>query len=77
MEIWIVDKHGKNPKRLTNDKAYDADPSWSPTGSKICFVSTRSGKLDLWIMDRDGANLHQLTGFSKSKGDSKEPQWSR
>jgi len=77
MEIWIVDKYGKNPKRLTNDKAYDADPSWSPDGSRICFVSTRSGKLDLWIMDRDGANLHQLTGFSKSKGDSKEPHWSR
>jgi TolB protein len=77
MEIWIVDRYGKDPKRLTNDKAYDADPSWSPDGSKICFVSTRSGKLDLWIIDRDGANPHQLTGLSNSKGDSKEPQWSR
>jgi TolB protein len=77
MEIWIVDRYGKNQKRLTNDKAYDADPSWSPDGSKICFVSTRSGKLDLWIMDRDGTNPHQATGLSNSKGDNKEPQWSR
>lgn len=73
--IWryIVDKYGENLRQLTHNKAYDVHPVWSPDGSKICFVSTRTGKLDIFIMDRDGKNIRQLTNFPNS--DNKEPDW--
>jgi TolB protein len=31
------------------------------TGSKIYFVSDRSGSKEIWVMDYDGGNQHQLT----------------
>jgi WD40 repeat protein len=50
-----------NPKRLTDDPAYDGWPTWSPDGSQIAFMSTRSGNPDIYVMDADGSNLRQLT----------------
>jgi TolB protein len=77
MDIWVIDKSGRNIRQLTYEKSYDADPSWSPDGSKICFTSTRNGKLDIWVIECDGGNPSQLTGLTDSQGESKEPKWSR
>ncbi len=45
-----------NPKagsiRMTRPGTkYDGAPSWAPDNRKIAFESTRSGNLDLWILD--------------------------
>jgi TolB protein len=45
------------------------NPAISPDGTKIAFTSNRagSGYFDIWIVDRDGSNLHNLTpGTPKS-----------
>jgi hypothetical protein len=34
---------------------------FSPDDSKIAFVSRKSGNLNIWLMDRDGSNLVQVT----------------
>ncbi len=34
---------------------------WSPDEGKIAFISDRSGRSEIWIMDSDGANKTQLT----------------
>ncbi|MGV7929986.1 MAG: hypothetical protein AB2L13_13980 [Spirochaetota bacterium] len=39
----------------------DATPCWSPDGRLIAFSSTRGGDENIWIMDRKGRNLRQLT----------------
>jgi TolB protein len=36
-------------------------PRWSPDGARLAFVSDRGGNLDVFVMDADGANVHQLT----------------
>ncbi len=53
----------KNPgvSFLSNSTPIDRNPSWSPDGSHIAFVSHRSGKPDIWIMAADGSNLKNLT----------------
>ncbi|HBX65710.1 MAG TPA: hypothetical protein DEG32_05990, partial [Balneolaceae bacterium] len=47
--------------KLTDTPGYDAEPTVSPKGDKIVFTSTRTGDLELFIMDTDGSNVIQIT----------------
>jgi len=55
-EIYLVDPDTKETKNLTDHKAKDTDPVWSPDGTQIAFVSDRSGTAELWVMGADGKN---------------------
>lgn len=44
----------------------------SPDGKHLAFMSTRSGTMELWICDRDGANAYQVTAM----GGVGTPHWS-
>jgi len=48
-------------ERLTFSGTIETSPSWSPNGQEIVFISDRSGKPMLYIMDRDGSNLRRIT----------------
>jgi TolB protein len=54
-EIYIIDPAGEH--RVTNDPAKDANPVWSPDGSRIAFE--RNGAL--WAIGVDGTNTVKLT----------------
>jgi Tol biopolymer transport system component len=54
--IWVVNADGTGLRQVspeTADYTYDAQPTWSPDGTRIVF--TRSGKL--YIINADGTNL--------------------
>jgi TolB protein len=72
-ELYAMDADGGNRTRLTNHRADDLSPTWSPDGKKIAFVSNRNqGYLQIWVMDADGANPIRLTdGFWDER-----PDWS-
>jgi Tol biopolymer transport system component len=59
--------------QITFDPADDVVPAWSPDGSRIAFVSTRTGNNEIWTMNADGSNLVRLTFDSFYKG---SPTWS-
>jgi TolB protein len=72
-EIYTMDSNGANQLRLTDDPAYDVEPSWSPDGDRIAFVSAREKRgLNIHVMDSDGRNLMELTKESSNT----EPAWS-
>jgi hypothetical protein len=48
---------------------------WSPTAEKIAFVSSDSGNDEIWVVNRDGSNLLQLTRDDFNWWD-KHPSWS-
>ena len=62
-----------NHVRLTFDAANDTEPSWSPDGRRIAFVSDREGNDEIYVMDRDGSNLARLT---HNRGADRSPRWS-
>src|SRR6516164_6936892 len=63
MSIFEADLDGSNLKRLTHEKGYHAEGSYSPDGKQIVFCSNRQDlkNLELYIMDADGKNVRQLT----------------
>ncbi|GDX41054.1 hypothetical protein LBMAG21_13460 [Armatimonadota bacterium] len=55
------------------EAGYNAESVISPDGKKIVFCSDRGGDLDIWVMNINGSNAHQLT---KRLGYEGGPWWS-
>jgi Tol biopolymer transport system component len=49
-------------------------PQYSPDGARVAFVSDSSGESEIWICDKHGANLAQLT--SMAWPETAAPRWS-
>ncbi|HEX8568176.1 MAG TPA: Calx-beta domain-containing protein [Pyrinomonadaceae bacterium] len=60
-EIYTMNPDGSNQTRLTNNNADDSEPSFSPDGSKIVFVSNRDSDSEIYVMNADGSNQTRLT----------------
>jgi len=60
-DIYAVPVEGGPEKRLTDVKALDDGPDYSPDGKYIYFNSVRSGTMQLWRMRPDGSEPTQLT----------------
>lgn len=52
-DIFTVTEEG-SIRRLTQDQGVNKDPSWSPDGRYIAFVSTRSEGSGIYLMSADG-----------------------
>jgi TolB protein len=66
--IWIMRFDGKNPHAISNRD--DIDPTWSPDSNWIAFASSRNGDRQLYIMERDGSEVTQLTDLNNMGGRS-------
>jgi Tol biopolymer transport system component len=60
-ELYISNMDGSDVVRLTDNEYYDAEVSVSPDGSKIIFTRQINGELDVWLMNSDGTDEHQIT----------------
>lgn len=73
-EIYIMNPDGSQQVRLTNHRAADFNPVFSPTGEEILFVSERSGERDLYIMRADGGGERPV--FRTASAYRDDPAWS-
>ena len=60
-EIYIMNADGSEEIRLTHHPGDDFDPTWSPNGEHIAFVSERDhkGLYDIYLMDANGKNIRR------------------
>ncbi|NJP05927.1 MAG: hypothetical protein HC837_10040 [Chloroflexaceae bacterium] len=72
-EIYRANADGSGLARLTDNRAADTDPIWSPDGQQIAFVSQRDGPDELYTMNLNGLDIERLTRF---EAEVAQPTWS-
>jgi TolB protein len=72
-DIKVFDFATRGSKAITDGIGSNESPTFSPNGRHIAFTSTRAGKEQIFVIDRDGKNLHQIT----RNGMNKYPNWSQ
>jgi dipeptidyl aminopeptidase/acylaminoacyl peptidase len=72
-DIWLLDLHAKNaqPRRLTQNPANDSSPRWAPDGRSLYFLSTRSGRSQVWRLSFEGGESLQVTDYPLDVGSLK------
>lgn len=60
-DLWIADKDGSNPRRLTIDEGIESNPVFSPDGSMIAFSAEYDGNTDVFIVPSTGGVPKRLT----------------
>ncbi len=60
-DLWIANKDGSNPKRLTVDEGLEFNPVFSPDGKMIAFSAQYDGNTDVYIIPSEGGVPTRLT----------------
>lgn len=60
-DIWLADRNGKNPTRLTTHPAEELMPVFSPDGKSIAFSARYDGNTDVYVVGIDGGQPTRLT----------------
>jgi dipeptidyl aminopeptidase/acylaminoacyl peptidase len=79
--LWVVNVPNGDAKQITEGQDWDdTDPQWSPDGTRIAFVSDRTGKAydsshntDVWVIPAAGG---ALTKISDHAFEDESPRWS-
>src|SRR5262249_8024236 len=60
-DLWVADRDGKNPRRLTSDIGVESFPCFSPDGSLIAFSAQYDGNTDVYPTPVAGGVPKRLT----------------
>ena len=60
-DIWVANENGGGVHRLTDNKAREINPRFSPDGKWIAFSSNRAGNYDVYVIPPTGGKPRQLT----------------
>lgn len=72
-DLYTLPITGGKATRITSGQAFDAQPRWSPDGTRIVFTSDRSGAENVWVVEADGSRPRAV-----SRGDReryRSPDW--
>ena len=74
--IYLLSPKGGEPKQITDGSFEDEDPTFSPDGKSISFISNRgqSEANNLFVIPANGGEAHQVAKFD-TPGIVSEPQW--
>jgi dipeptidyl aminopeptidase/acylaminoacyl peptidase len=70
ISLWLLDLTSgtAQPRRLTDVKANDSSPRWSPDSRTLYFLSTRSGSSQVWRLALSGGEAQRVTDYPLDVG---------
>ena len=74
-DIYCLDLVDRRIQRITQDPSADLSPVFSPDGRAIAFVSTRSGRPEIWVHDLESRAEFPLRPFGDEVRPCKDPDW--
>jgi Tol biopolymer transport system component len=60
-DLYEIPIAGGEARALTSGHAWDMQPRYSPDGRHVAFTSDRSGGDNIWTLERESGDLHQVT----------------
>jgi tricorn protease len=60
-DLWVTDRDGTNPRRLTSHPADERSPRFSPDGQQIAFNAQYGDNLDVYVISSAGGQPRRLT----------------
>ena len=79
--IFVMGASGSGQRRLTpvegeletaESPFFQVEPAWSADGTRIAFVSGRTGSADIYVMSADGSGTRRLTATEQNDS---HPTW--
>jgi Tol biopolymer transport system component len=74
-DLYTMDVSGGRATAITRGLPFDAQPTYSPDGQWIAFISDRSGAENLWVIRPDGSEPRQVS-FGDDDTVLVSPAWS-
>lgn len=71
-DIKVYDLASGQTRQLTFGEGTNESPAYAPNGRHVAFTSTRSGRVQVYTIGRDGRGLRQIT----RDGNNYTPGWS-
>jgi len=76
-QVWVMTSDGKERFPITDGKADDSAPTWSPDGAELLFVSRRDGNREIYRISLDAALAGEPpTNLTRNRADDWTPSWS-
>ncbi|MEJ2541830.1 MAG: PDZ domain-containing protein, partial [Gemmatimonadota bacterium] len=60
-DLWIANRNGSDPMRLTTHPGTESSPRFSPDGSRIAFSGEYDGNVDAFVVSVEGGAPTRLT----------------
>jgi tricorn protease len=60
-DIWLANRDGSNPRRLTSSPAEENSPVFSPDGTQITFAAAFEDNIDVYVVPVSGGQARRLT----------------
>jgi TolB protein len=72
-DLYKIDQEGNILERLTHRSSTESNPSWSPDGKRLVFVSDRSGSIQIYQRNMNTGEDYRMSYEGTS---NVEPSWS-
>jgi len=69
IHLWRVDADGTHARALTAGDTTNQQPTFSPDGGRLAFLSTRSSESQVWVLPLGGGEPEQKTWFPGGVGE--------
>jgi TolB protein len=73
IDIKVLDLSTRERRQITFGEGSNESPAYAPNGRHLAFSSTRLGRRQIFVIDRMGKDVRQLTRL----GNNQTPAWSR